>query len=134
MPLHLSQGNISIHLHRYQTNKVLRKYIRHQVRRVYLYLLDEGLKIITKGAIEEILNMCTTAEYNEAIIPITNDLKNNIISISKKLNQEGMRVIGVCSKTLDTSTLDFSVKDESNMTFYLDYHKELQGKEIGLTE
>ena len=78
---------------------------------------DDGLKIITKGAIEEILNMCTTAEHNETIIPITNDLKNNIINISKKLNQEGMRVIGVCSKVLDTATLDFSIKDESNMTF-----------------
>ena len=78
---------------------------------------DDGLRIITKGAIEEILNMCTTAEDNGKIIPITNELKNNIKNISKKLNQDGMRVIGVCSKVLDTATLDFSVKDESNMTF-----------------
>ena len=28
-----------------------------------------------------------------------------------------MRVIGVCSKILDTATIEFSVKDESNMTF-----------------
>lgn len=78
---------------------------------------DDGLRIITKGAIEEILNMCTNAEYGEKIIPITNELKNNIKNISRKLNQEGMRVIGVCSKILDTATTNFSVKDESNMTF-----------------
>ena len=78
---------------------------------------DDGLKIITKGAIEEILNMCVNAEYNEDIIFMSNELKNNIKNISKKLNQEGMRVIGVCSKMLDTATTDFSVKDESNMTF-----------------
>ena len=78
---------------------------------------DNGLQIITKGAIEEILNMCTTAEDNGKIIPITNELKNNIKSISKNLNEDGMRVIGVCSKILDTATMDFSVKDESNMTF-----------------
>ncbi len=78
---------------------------------------NDGIRIITKGAIEEILNMCTTAEDNGKIIPITNELKNNIKNISKTLNQTGMRVIGVCSKLLDTATIDFSVKDESNMTF-----------------
>ena len=78
---------------------------------------NDGLRIITKGAIEEILNMCQNAEDNGNIIPITNELKNNIKNISKKLNQDGMRVIGVCSKILDTATMDFSVKDESNMTF-----------------
>ena len=56
--------------------------------------------------------MCTTADDNGKIIPITNQLKNNIKNISKSLNQEGMRVIGVCSKTLDSSTVEFSVKDE----------------------
>ncbi len=78
---------------------------------------NQGLQIITKGAIEEILEMSTTAEDNGKIIPITNQLKNNIINISKKLNQDGMRVIGVCSKMLDTATADFSVNDETNMTF-----------------
>ena len=78
---------------------------------------NNGLQMITKGAIEEILNMCTSAEDNGNVIPITNQLKNNIKNISKKLNQEGMRVIGVCSKILDTTEVDFSVKDESNMTF-----------------
>ena len=82
-----------------------------------IILGNDGLRIITKGAIEEILNMSTTVEHNGKIIPITNELKNNIKNISKSLNQDGMRVIGVCSKILDTATLDFSVKDESNMTF-----------------
>ncbi len=78
---------------------------------------NSGLQIITKGAIEEILNMCTTAEDNGKTIPITNQLKNNIKNISKTLNQGGMRVIGVCTKTLDSATVEFSQKDESNMTF-----------------
>ena len=75
------------------------------------------LRIITKGAIEEILEMCVNAEENGRIISITNELKNNIKNISKQLNQNGMRVIGICTKRLDTATVDFSVKDESNMTF-----------------
>lgn len=82
-----------------------------------IILNNSGLQIITKGAIEEILNMCTTAEDNGKTIPITNQLKNNIKNISKTLNQGGMRVIGVCTKTLDSATVEFSQKDESNMTF-----------------
>ena len=78
---------------------------------------NSGLQIITKGAIEEILNMCTTVEDNGKIVPITSQLKNNIKNISKSLNQEGMRVIGVCTKTLDSATVEFSQKDETNMTF-----------------
>lgn len=90
---------------------------------------DDGLQIITKGAIEEILDMSKNSEYDGKIIPITNELKSNIKNISKKLNQEGMRVIGVCSKMLDTETTEFSEKDESNMTFlgyvgFLDSPKE----------
>ena len=78
---------------------------------------NDGLQIITKGAIEEILDKCQNAEHDGKIICITNQLKNNIKDISKKLNQEGMRVIGVCSKFLDVATTEFSEKDESNMTF-----------------
>lgn len=78
---------------------------------------NNELRIITKGAIEEILEMCKTVEYEGKSITITNELKDNIKNISKKLNQEGMRVVGVCSKILDTTTVQFSVEDENNMTF-----------------
>ena len=78
---------------------------------------EDGLEIITKGAIEEILNMCTNVEYNGNKIAITSKIRDNIINISKSLNKNGMRVIGVCSKKLDTSETNISIQDESNMTF-----------------
>ena len=78
---------------------------------------NRGLQLITKGAIEEILEICTNVENSGSVVAITNSQKNNIKNISKTLNQQGMRVIGVCSKILDTATADFSVKDENNMTF-----------------
>ena len=78
---------------------------------------NEGLQIITKGAIEEILEMCTSAEDNGKSVPLTEDIKDRIKTISKNLNKDGMRVIGVCKRTLDTATVEFSIKDESNMTF-----------------
>ncbi len=70
-------------------------------RRRLSVIVSDGTskKLITKGAIEEILSVCTTVNYKDTINPITSDIKNNILSISKNLNIQGMRVIGVCQKT-----------------------------------
>ena len=88
-------------------------------RRRLTVIVSDGTskKLITKGAIEEILSVCTTVNYKDTINPITSDIKNNILSISKNLNIQGMRVIGVCQKTDIENISEFSVKDESKMTF-----------------
>lgn len=88
-------------------------------RRRLSVIVSDGTskKLITKGAIEEILSVCTTVNYKDTISPITSDIKNNILSISKNLNIQGMRVIGVCQKTDIENISEFSVKDESKMTF-----------------
>ncbi len=88
-------------------------------RRRLSVIVSDGTskKLITKGAIEEILSVCTTLNYKDTINPITSDIKNNILSISKNLNIQGMRVIGVCQKTDIENISEFSVKDESKMTF-----------------
>lgn len=88
-------------------------------RRRLSVIVSDGTskKLITKGAIEEILSVCTTVNYKDTISPITSDIKNNILSISKNLNIQGMRVVGVCQKTDIENISEFSVKDESKMTF-----------------
>lgn len=88
-------------------------------RRRLSVIVSDGTskKLITKGAIEEILSVCTTVNYKDTINPITSDIKNNILSISKNLNIQGMRVIGVCQKTDIENISEFSIKDESKMTF-----------------
>lgn len=88
-------------------------------RRRLSVIVSDGTskKLITKGAIEEILSVCTTVNYKDTINPITSDIKNNILSISKNLNIQGMRVVGVCQKTDIENISEFSVKDESKMTF-----------------
>lgn len=54
--------------------------------------------MITKGAVEEILNICTMIDYKGKVSPITKDVKDNIRKMTKKLNEEGLRVIAVCQK------------------------------------
>lgn len=89
------------------------------VRRRLSVIVSDGTKkqMITKGAIEEILSICTLADYKGQVFSITPEVKQNILNISKSLNLDGFRVIGVCQKNdLNTNNI-FSSKDEKNMVF-----------------
>ena len=86
-------------------------------RRRLSVILDDGTKkqMITKGAVEEILDICTLVDHKGQVSPITKEIKNNIQKISKKLNEDGLRVIAVCQKN-DIANIDnFDVSSESNM-------------------
>ncbi|MFR1777118.1 MAG: magnesium-translocating P-type ATPase [Clostridia bacterium] len=85
-------------------------------RRLSVIVADKSnnKKMITKGAVEEILNICTKVSYNNQVFDITNEIKKNIKKISVSLNKDGLRVIAICKKNV-TSQNDFSVNDESNM-------------------
>lgn len=86
-------------------------------RRLSVVVTDEEEKqLITKGAVEEILEICTSAEYNGKIEQLSKAIKENVKAISKKLNEDGFRVVAVCQKNNVESKKDFSVSDEKNMT------------------
>ena len=72
--------------------------------------------LITKGAVEEILSICNTIDYNHKLMPITKEIKENIRNITNKLNEDGLRVVAVCQKKNINDVGIFSVKDESQMS------------------
>lgn len=86
-------------------------------RRRLSVIVSDGTKkqLITKGAVEEILNICTMVDYKGEVSPITKQLKDNIKKISKDLNKDGLRVIAVCQKNDINDVANFSVNDEKNM-------------------
>lgn len=88
-------------------------------RRLSVVVEDDNLKkqMITKGAIEEILDICTMVEINGQIINITDTIRKNVLAISKKLNKDGLRVVGICQKNELPSVETFSVDDEKEMVF-----------------
>ena len=85
-------------------------------RRRLSVIVNDGKnnQIITKGAVEEILEICTQIDYKGQVSQITREIKENILKISKSLNKEGLRVIAICQKN-DNTKKDFSVSDEKNM-------------------
>lgn len=85
-------------------------------RRLSVIVTDKlnNKKMITKGAVEEILNICTKVSHNNEIFDITSEIKKNIKKISVGLNKDGLRVIAICEKNV-TNQDTFSIADESNM-------------------
>ncbi len=85
-------------------------------RRLSVIVTDGSKKqLITKGAVEEILSICTMADYQGTVTPITKQMKDTIRKISKSLNQDGLRVIAVCQKNDIKDIEDFGIDNEKNM-------------------
>lgn len=95
----------------------------------------ENTQMITKGAMEEILSICTLVENKGKVTPLTDEIKTNIQKLTKKLNEQGLRVLGVCKKEEDKPIKHFEVKEESKMVLmgfigFLDPPKETAKKAI----
>ena len=77
--------------------------------------IDNKDELITKGAVEEILNICTTFEYKGQTEKLTNEKTEKMKKICKDLNEEGFRVVAI-SKKNTTNKKDFNSTDEKDMT------------------
>ena len=86
-------------------------------RRCLSVVVTDGTKkqLITKGAVEEILNICTMVDYKGQVSPITKEIKENIEKISRKLNEDGLRVVAICQKNDIEKIENFNLSDEKNM-------------------
>lgn len=73
-------------------------------------------QVITKGAVEEILQICSYCEYQGEVLPLTEELRKQVVDMAQELNSQGMRVIAVAQKRDPSDEGTFGVKDESEMT------------------
>ena len=78
---------------------------------------EDGYRMLTKGAIEEILKCCKQVKYKDEIIPITDDLVKQIEVNANNLSNLGMQVIALATKKEYPGVNVFNSSDESEMTF-----------------
>ena len=81
--------------------------------------------LICKGAVEEMLDLCSNAFdpgedrqlhiETDKIIPMDENMRKIVLNTSKKLNSEGLRVLLVAIKEFDDRALTYSVEDEKDM-------------------
>ena len=86
-------------------------------RRMSVVIEDKQGKrqIITKGAVEEMLSICSHTEFNGEVQSLTDELKVKAQKISEEMNQKGMRVLAVAQKSYIEKVGNFSVSDEKEM-------------------
>jgi len=86
-------------------------------RRMTVVVRDKSGKtqMITKGAVEEILSICSYVEYDNAVSALTPELTEKVMATINRLNDQGMRVIAVSQKNNPSSVGTFGVSDETEM-------------------
>ena len=72
-------------------------------------------QMVTKGAVEEMLSICTYAECDGRVQPLTDDVRRRILNTVEDLNAKGFRVLAVAQKSNPSPTDTFGVKDECDM-------------------
>lgn len=71
--------------------------------------------LICKGAVEEMLERCTFAEHEGKILPLTDELLEQLRKVTASLNADGLRVVAVAKKNYPTPKQSYSVEDEREM-------------------
>jgi len=104
-------------------------------RRMSVVVANGKTQLITKGAVEEMLSICSFAEYRGKVEPMTAAIKQEILAKVAEYNDSGMRVLGIAQKSNPAPAGAFSVADESEMVFmgylaFLDPPKESSAKAI----
>lgn len=81
---------------------------------------NKNLIIITKGAFNNILEVCSTAERCGKIIEISK-VRQEIYQRYEEFGKQGLRILGLCYKNLDTNSepdkMQLNKQDEIDMTF-----------------
>lgn len=72
-------------------------------------------QMVTKGAIEEMLSICSYVECDGKIQELTDSLRRRIIKTVDELNDKGFRVLGIAQKSNPSPVGAFGVKDECDM-------------------
>ena len=74
--------------------------------------------MVCKGAIEEMLPLCVSADNNGAVVggvvPFTAEMRREVRRVTRKLNQEGLRALAVAYKWLPPDDRTYTVDDEKD--------------------
>lgn len=86
-------------------------------RRLTTVVQDKNGKtqMVTKGAVEEMLSICSYAEYQGQVEPLTEEIRTQILETVDGLNDKGFRVLAIAQKNNPSPVGAFGVKDECGM-------------------
>jgi Mg2+-importing ATPase len=96
---------------------------------------EDHHELICKGAVDEMLSVCTSARLGGKVVGLNETLRRLALELSQAYNEDGFRVIAVAYKELPASNNSYSVQDEAGMMLlgfiaFLDPPKETAGPAI----
>ena len=97
-----------------------------------------GIRLLTKGAPEEIFRRCTRFELEEEVLPMDQILIQDLRDEYERLSSEGFRVLAVAYRDLESRTA-YSKEDETDLVLrgyvaFLDPPKESAGPAIAVLQ
>ncbi|MBR6033252.1 MAG: magnesium-translocating P-type ATPase [Clostridia bacterium] len=86
-------------------------------RRMSVVLKDDTGKrqLITKGAVDEIMSICSFIDIDGEAKPLTDELREKAYKVYEENNDDGLRVLAVAQKNEIHGIETFGVGDECNM-------------------
>ena len=72
--------------------------------------------LICKGAVEEVLSICTSVRHGQEEQPLTPELLACIRKVTADLNEEGMRVVAVAGRRTPGTQTTYGLADEAGLT------------------
>ena len=73
-------------------------------------------ELICKGAVEEILSLCTRVEDEDGVVPLDETHHQMAQELVQGLNEDGFRVLALSYRQMPDGRSIYSVKDEADMT------------------
>ena len=97
--------------------------------------LNGKRQIITKGAVEEMLGVCSFAEFDGQVHPLTEVMRSKAQRFVEEMNAQGMRVLALAQKSFLSKENNFCIDDEKDMVLigylaFLDPPKESAAQAI----
>lgn len=89
-----------------------------QRRRMSVVVADgQGEQLLVcKGAVEEMLTICTEARIGDVVEPLTPEKRAEIRAMTGRLNEDGLRVLIVAMRRDPTGDRAYGVADETGLT------------------
>ena len=88
-----------------------------QRRRMSVVVQDQEGKtqLVTKGAVEEMLQCCTWAECGGKVLPLEDEVRRRVLAKANQLNSQGMRVTALPQNSNPSQMGQSSVAEEQGM-------------------
>jgi len=110
-----------------ETRELTKRYLKYDEipfdfnRRRMSVIVHEVFKgrdlLICKGAVEEVLSVCSEARVGSVTIPLAETIRADVLRLRTSMNEDGLRVIAVAVKQVSSQpNKQYGVADEDGLT------------------